>query len=235
MPFQYTDFDSRYRISAGALKNAGAYAIFSSQIVPSSLMIIGHNPGGDPAKCVAQISAITEGFHDYVNNVTGPNAEPYKLATVMNKYLTRMLELDDDEALRQIPKINVVFRRSENESTFGQHHANLSMKEAAEHDKEFVEEIIRYVNPKGIVFEGHGAWEKFRELYCDPLTSADECVIRAGRNVRLVRLANPFVTCLGRQVAAVILAHPSQYGSWRAIERADEQVRSHLLASSVAV
>lgn len=226
MSFDYSDFDRRYRSSLGFEVAKGAYAIFYSQIVPSSLMLIGHNPGGNPDECGPQSLDIQAGFHDYVSNLCATGSDRYPLATAMRAYLTRLLSTDLN-GLRTVPKINLVFRRSEDEASFADHHDGLSMWEAALHERPFVEDLIKAVKPAGIIFEGHKAWEKFLAIYCSPGCSA-ETVVRAGNNVRLVQLANPIVKCLGHRVSAVILAHPSRYGTWQAMAEGDEDVRAHL-------
>ena len=222
----YREFDSRYRRSLGSALAAGDYAIFYSQILRSSLMIIGHNPGGNPDECGPQSLKIEEGFHDYVNNAEAREGDRYPLATAMRGYLTRVLGIGLND-LRRIPKINLVFRRSEDEARFAGHHADISMWNAANHDRPFVEELIESIEPSGIIFEGHKAWNKFCVLYCASDCPA-ETVVRAGNNVRMVQLARPLVKCLDRTINAVILAHPSRYGTWKATAEGDEAVRAHL-------
>lgn len=224
--FDYLEFDRRYRLSLGSEIPGGAYAIFYSQIMPSSLLIIGHNPGGNPDGCGPQSLDIEQGFHDYVSNAEARGSDRYRLATAMRAYLVRLLGIDVNE-IRKVPKINLIFRRSEDEATFAGHHNGMSMWFAARHDRPFVEELITSVDPSGMIFEGHKAWAKFCEIYC-ACNCSTETVVLAGNNVKLVQMAKPFVKCLGRTINAVILAHPSRYGTWKAMADGDDAVRAHL-------
>ncbi|CAM9981797.1 unnamed protein product [Chrysoparadoxa australica] len=224
--FDYEDFDKRYRDSLGYEIADGFYAIFYSQIVSSSLMIIGHNPGGEPGEIKQQSVKIEEGFHEYVSNAHEDASNRYRLATNMRSYLTRLLNISVDE-ISSIPKINLVFRRSKDKNSFSKDHNELTMWKAAEHDQEFVQELISTVDPSAIIFEGHEAWKKFCKLYCEPDCSV-VWELKAGNDVRLIQLSNPFVKCLGRNIRAVILAHPSRYGTWGAMAEGDEAVRAHL-------
>ena len=227
--FNYTDFLSGYEKKIGPFKHKGAFAIYYSEIIPSNLMMIGHNPGGDPACENRARNSVKSGFHEYVDNAGG-SEESYKLAKIMNAYLRRLLDINSDQ-IRKIPKINIVFRRSKNAAEFARNHDGLSIWCAAKEDQPFIEEMMRVIQPKAIIFEGIKAWEKFRYLYCAHEINGPECIKKAGNNVRLVQSAKPHVHCLNRPIAALILAHPSHYGNWQAMKEADSLSRSFLTSA----
>ena len=131
--FNYADFLSRYEKEIGPFKHKGAFAIYYSEIIPSNLMMIGHNPGGNPARENRARNSVKSGFHEYVNNAGG-SEESYKLAKIMNGYLRRLLDLNSDQ-IRKIPKINIVFRRSKNAAEFAQDHDGLSIWCAAKEEQ----------------------------------------------------------------------------------------------------
>src|SRR4051812_10771232 len=84
------------------------FKIFYSDIRRSPIAIIGLNPGGNPANPDELQRASTfydRDEHDYVDC-------KYPLAVKMRNFLLRSGIAADDDAIRAIPKLNVIFHRS---------------------------------------------------------------------------------------------------------------------------
>ena len=92
--------DQQYRKASG-LTHRRDYSIFYSRVVPCRTLVLGFNPGGDPATWDESALAST-GFyenweHEYVDC-------HYPLACAMREFLQVALSLTDTEAVRRIPK-----------------------------------------------------------------------------------------------------------------------------------
>jgi hypothetical protein len=224
--FDYRGFAARYAAAFGERRHAGDYDIFYSQIVPSPLMIIGHNPGGSPAREAAPAQEVQDGYHEYA-------AHDYKLARVMRRYLGDLLG-SGEAGIAAVPKINIVFARSEDANSFAEWHRQ-DMWAAARRDAPFVAEILRFVGPRALIFEGRHAWDKFRALHAgsEPPAEPERVFTHQPGKVRLIEIADLPVAALDRKVRCVVLAHPSRFGTWRSFRAADAEVRRHLAAAGV--
>lgn len=252
--FNYKDFGTRYHQTwENEVKNKETlkypYDIFYSHIVRSDVMIIGHNPGGDPLglekddnKSEPEPKAIfppsldvKDGFHEYteVDGYESDGRQKYlhtgSIYSPMRKYLSELFEIEVS-AITAWPKINTVFHRSQSENDFAKPHG-YNIWDAGKIDKPFVNEIIKYVRPKCIIVEGMTAWDKLKYFHGANESKPVEhdgkafCAI-GGRNVRLARLFDTPLNGVDREVRALVLAHPSRYGNWQALRDHDATIRT---------
>jgi len=213
--------DTAYRASTG-LEDRRHYSIFYSQILPSDILIIGFNPGGDPGASdeskLASTSFYENGEHEYVDC-------DYALAMAMRGFLINTGVAASVEDIRSIPKINLIFRRS---SIMNQ--LPLSAREALAESKPFVEQILQAVKPRVIVFEGLSTMEKFESLYCSngfPEMYTGEVYTPNGRaKARIYRAGTGTVDCLNKECVLVGIGHPSKYGRRAEWSQVEEKARS---------
>ncbi len=128
----------------GHLRHDRYFKIFYSHITTAQLAIVGLNPGGNPSDTEDPESAsklYERGEHDYVDC-------GYRLATVMRRRLIEARVVESVDALRRIPKINVIFHRSETIDDLG------GAGEALRMAGPFVLQILEAVSPEVVISEG---------------------------------------------------------------------------------
>lgn len=200
--------DEEYCTVSG-LTERRLYSIYYSKVAPSSLMVIGYNPGGDPdhwdESLLASRSFYENDEHEYVDC-------HYPLAVAMRSFLTTVLGLRSVEQVRTVPKTNLIFRRSRSQESLG-----LRPAEALEEARPFVEQIIERVQPCAIFFEGTVTLDQFERLYTEDVSrfrDGPPVTTPNGRNhATIFRLDDGHVRCLGRRVTLIGLGHPSKYSS----------------------
>jgi hypothetical protein len=199
------DLDREYRERSG-LGDRRHYSIFYSRISQSPLMILGINPGGDPARWSMPVGAdefCSEWQHDYVD-------ERYEIQAVMQPLLRRVLRIDDS-VLRRIPKTNMIFRRSQGVSRFRDQQSGMTMDAALREAAPTLEKIIRRVSPKAIIFEGLDALAMFNRTF--------------GRGALSASLVAPVTTPNGRHPA---LIYSSKYARRKEFEVAEADMMTRL-------
>jgi hypothetical protein len=144
----------RYRSTLPVEKQSDTYfKVFYSDIRPSKLLIVGINPGGDPLDPPHDAASLLyeKGEHDYADC-------GYRLALKMTEFLKGSGIVRSTDAIRTIPKINVIFERS---ASFD---ALADPEGAATRSAPFVREIVEAVKPKLLLFEGVKAFDIFRRF-----------------------------------------------------------------------
>jgi hypothetical protein len=182
------------------------FKIFYSDIRRSQVAIIGLNPGGNPAKPDELQRASTvydRNEHDYVDC-------KYPLAVKMRNFLLRSGIAADDDGIRAIPKLNVIFHRSVSLATLG------GADHAARVSAPFVKEMLCEIRPEFLLFEGAAGFATYRR-FVDGVSAARPIPIGAP-HVR-VHVCDP------NDRTIVVLSHPTGY-RWRAVDwnRAMEEV-----------
>jgi hypothetical protein len=224
------DLDERYRQASG-LSERRFFSIFYSQVIPSRLMLLGFNPGGNPAtwdeSLLASRSYYEDGEHEYVDF-----KHDSKFYRAMQAFLLRVLHLQSVAAIRKIPKTNLIFRRSsQSDSTF-KRQQGIPISNAAEEARPFVEEILARVQPEVILLEGTTTLKFFLERYCtevDPQVDGQAVTTPNGKNLAIIyREEKALVSALGRKVPLVAIGHPSKYGARREWEQVMSRAESLL-------
>jgi hypothetical protein len=220
--------DTDYRKATG-LEARADYSIFYSQVAPSPILILGWNPGGDPAtwteEALASSSLYEHGEHEYVDC-------HYRIARVMRELLEEALDLDGFEPIRKIPKSNIIFRRSR-----AMDGLSLSDAEALDEAQPFVQRIIRHTNPELILLEGMGTFDRFLRRYCsDVRVDPDDTPITTpngpGR-ATIFQSASAIPKALGRPVTVLGLGHPSRYGGRREWPEVTKRCKAHLRSVTI--
>lgn len=220
------ELDREYRDRSG-LTERRHYSIFYSRIPPSPLMILGINPGGNPATWTMPAGAdefCSAWQHDYVD-------ERYPIQAVMQPLLQKVLGIDD-ASLRRIPKTNMVFRRSQGVSKFQEQQSGMTMDTALKEAAPTLEKIVRRVSPKAILFEGLDALAMFNRTFgtgalgsslVDPVTTPNgrhRALIYSVHELRTSILPDPIVACA--------LAHPSKYARRVEFQTAEKDMTERL-------
>ncbi len=198
--------DTEYQKLSG-LSERKFYSIYYSQIIPSPVLILGFNPGGDPnnwdKSVLASQTFYENNEHEYVDC-------DYKIAVAMRKFLINVLSLSDKEDIRNIPKTNIIFRRSISTNSLG-----LSKEHAILEAKPILNQILIRVAPKTIICEGIGTLEKFEKHYCENVNEfADDTKIHTpnGKNEALIYKADEgIITILSQSTKLLGIGHPSKY------------------------
>ncbi len=202
--------DEGYRAASG-LKERRHYSIFYSSIQRSALLILGWNPGGNPATWdesqLASNSFYENGEHEYVDC-------HYKLALAMRGFLMASLGLSTPQEIRSIPKSNLIFRRST-----GQGSLSLSARAALDECRPFVQELVSRVSPSHIILEGMTTLDEFGASYCSEVSrdvdGASVVTPNGARKARIYRADSAVVRCLDRRVTLVGVGHPSKFAGRR--------------------
>ena len=220
------NLDSEYRDITG-LKDRRYFSIFYSQVKPSKTLILGYNPGGDPRNW-DESALSSRGFyenreHEYVDT-------NFPTSLRMRDYLLKSGLVNRVDEIRDIPKINLIFRRSRNMNELP-----VPPRQALAEAKPFVERIIKNVNPELIVCEGKSTLDRFESLYCG--TKEQEVDGRAvftpnGRhNALIYRADRAHVNCLARSCMLVGIGHPSKYSArveWRDVLKNSRNLLSEM-------
>jgi hypothetical protein len=211
------------------LRDRARYKIFYSQLVRADLLVLGINPGGDPKKPEELMSASTTYYenweHDYVDCV-----DPrYTLKHAMFPFLKNILNTNK-EAIRLIPKTNLIFRRSPGVKSLPELHDGMTITEAMKEASPTIEQIMRFVQPKMVLLEGTSLRDKFKVRYCSGQLSELAESIKdkyRGQRVNIFTANNMHVNCLGRELPVVAIGHPSHFGdkpAWGSVQQATRSI-----------
>lgn len=153
--------DAEYRAASG-LRDRRYYSIFYGIPARSDLLMLNANPGGTPDNF--QIVNVAAGEHEYIE---GANSG----ATTRNgaMLLQYLADVGSSEGIRHVQVSNIAFRRSSDKSSAG-----LPFAEAVREAKPFVEQIIRFVQPKAILFAGDSNLHTFARVHRGELTPYPE-------------------------------------------------------------
>lgn len=138
----------------------------------------------------------------------------------------------DADVVRRIPKTNMVFRRSSQETMFAQQQDGMTMRAALKEGMPVLERIIRQVQPQAIIFEGHGALKRFVEAFGDGPPSASlvpAVTTPNGRARALIYAVHEVRTrLLPEPIVAIALAHPLKYAARAEFDIARSDMRERL-------
>lgn len=207
--------DSQYRESTG-LRERRYYSIFYSLVEPSKILILGFNPGGDPAtwseSALASRSFYENREHEYVDT-------DFPTSVGMRDFLLGSGIVETVEEIRDIPKINLIFRRSRNMNELP-----ITPRQAVLEAQPYIEKIIQRVSPELIICEGKSTLDKFEAFYCgktDQEVDGQTVLTPNGRhNALIYRADRATVKCIEKPCILVGIGHPSKYSSrseWQSV------------------
>jgi len=214
------DLDRRFRAATNL--DIGSYKIFYSRIQPAEILVLGINPGGNPStfhkevplfypqEWVSRILAnefwFEKGEHEYVDC-------SYPIARAMTRFLGSVTGTGPEQ-IRGIPKTNLAFRRSPGVDQFRALHG-ITLEQAKDEARPFVEEVLRWVQPRMIVLEGVSLMQDFLSGYGKGSGRTLIGPVMTPYRGRLARVCigeEVTISCLGRPVAVIAIGHPSSFG-----------------------
>ena len=215
------DLDRRFRSISG-LTDRRDYSIFYSRVQPSPVMVIGIKPGGarDGSHLLASQSLYENWEHEYVD-------KDYRIAAVMRPTLVSVLEARDSEELRGVPKTNTFFQRAVGTDDF----TLQELRQYGELCAPFLAEIVAYIRPEAIVFEGIAARDNFVRHQCSTVTKDESATVtgmRRGRMSTFFQMEMCVVKSLGYSTDLLTLGHPSHFGHLPTWEPAVHALRANL-------
>lgn len=216
---QMTILESRYRKASG-LKDRASYAIFYCPVRPAPILVLGINPGGDPAdvypdgvrlrrgkgRGAASASYYKHNEHCMLDCDWSENRIVPLLASL----------LGDREAIRnKVVKTNLAFRRSPNVREFERVHNGMALSDAYKEAQPFLREIIGIVQPKLVILESSRA--EFLPTFkgCAGATESapvgdPDSAPKIG-NITVFRAERATIPNVAGQVLIVQLPHPSRF------------------------
>ena len=160
----------RYLQSSG-LSDRAWYKIFYCQLRPAPLLLLGLNPGGDPANTTSdgtrhftgEIAAASPGL--YENGEHDLLDCSWKENIGLKKLLLPLFG-NEEKIRRQVVKTNLAFRRSSRAT-------KINMKNAMAEAVPFLADIIGYVKPRVVILTG-GTISEFSRIFCRTSESLEE-------------------------------------------------------------
>ncbi|MFB4203585.1 hypothetical protein KBTX_02389 [wastewater metagenome] len=222
------NLDAAYRRASG-VAGFNEYKIFSGPVIPAPVLVLGLNPGGDPATWRLSVPETAgsrdpfygDGSHDF-------DVCDYPEARAMRHLLNSALRVP--RLAGSVVKSNLVFRRSARGDRGFRAFHGIDMNEAAEEARPFVTDIMARTDPAMILLEGQ-LLPRFTALYGEgDLEPVDEPVLTpAGPHSTMLYEAYRYrVPVLARHVTIVKIAHPSTFGGRYRKARVDDRIRGLL-------
>jgi len=204
------DLEDRYR-TASHLADRSQFRIFYGPVHPAVMLVLGINPGGDPADVMpdgvgsrsgGKLHAASAGYHE------NDESDVLDCDWPENRGLLKLvLPLVDDDrvALRsQMVKTNMAFRRSSKA-----HHIDLEAAKAEA--APFLAEIIDRVRPHLVLLAGVKL-EEFTGRFCSHVEVIGEAIRDPGVKQTVFRAARVELRATGTEALVVQVAHASQFG-----------------------
>ena len=215
--------DQQYREVSG-INDPSQYKTFYSRIDPGRLLVLGINPGGDPAAWKQEVgryypsswvTPLLNGdfwFENYEHEYVDCR---YPIQQVMNDFLRAILSVGNED-LRKIPKINLAFRRSPDTDSFKDLHG-MTLTQGQREATPFVARILEHVAPDVVLLEGMFL-DSFRRRLCQKGCHGEQLIeplttYWRGNDVRILAAEVLPVTCLGRSIPVIAIGHPSTFGN----------------------
>ena len=211
--------DDEYRALTGLSERRDAIIAYS-RLQPARAIVFGINPGGNPATWSGEIpdieTLVAQRWHDYLDS-------RYPLQAVMRDFLSFALDTDD-AGLRDVPKSNIIFRRSPGTDAFQDLHG-MTLIEAAREAAPFTRRILEQVDPRVVILEGKWCMARFRQFFCPtgygkrlgPTITGEF----RGTEQPCYIAHEMEVACLGRTLPVVALGHPTHFSrlpEWNAVK-----------------
>lgn len=193
------------------------YKIQYSHLHPFPLLALGDNPGGVPegGQLLESSTFYEKGQHDIVEYRSHPK---YHIAAGMFALFAAILGTRDLDSIRQVPYLNVTFRRSQNKAAL-----NVGEAGAARESAPVLEKIIRLVDPSYVLIT-RGGFSHFQKLHLSKVALLPEDPISTpnGKNdATIFEAYKGVLAATGREVPIAVVGHPSKYArrtdTWAAV------------------
>lgn len=204
------DLEARYRAASG-LTDRSRYRIFYGPLRPADWLVLGINPGGDPADVLPDGVGSRSGGKPHAASAKyheNDESDVLDCDWPENRGLLKLLlPLADGDrvALRsRMVKTNVAFRRSSKA-----HHIDLEAAKAEA--APFLGEIIDRVRPHLVLLAGVKL-DDFTGRFCSKVQLIGELIRDPGVKQTVFRPARVEMQATGTEALAVQVAHASQFG-----------------------
>lgn len=231
------DLETRYK-KRSALRDRSQYKIFYSSVRPAKILVLGINPGGNPAEIMPdgmnlknssdglKRGSASDGF--YENDEHDLLDCSWRENNIV-KLLIPLVGGKREAIRRHVVKTNVAFRRSSKTAGFDIECAKV---EAAP----FLAEIIEFVRPKLIILAGVKL-DEFTRRFCSSSREVGDRLVDPRVKQTVFRAAVVILQRGAHKAIAVQVAHASQF-SWtydkyqvaKTIERVHEVLGETLVA-----
>lgn len=203
------DLEGRYRAASG-LADRSRYKIFYGRVRPANVLLLGINPGGDPADVMPDGMGSRSGGRPHASSAGYYDDDESDLLDCQWKENDGLLKLlrplfnHDDAAIRaNVVKTNVAFRR-------GKKVTSIEVEAAKGEAAPFLAEIVGRVRP-GLVLLTGARLEDFTTRFCRDVHPIGESVRDPGVKQTVFRAARVELRATGATAFAVQLAHASQF------------------------
>jgi len=194
------------------------FKLFYSHLHAFPAMVLGLNPGGDPADPGLVHGASDRLYdryeHDYLFY---RNDSWYALARPMSHFLSEVMGTRRVDVLRQIPVSNVVFRRSAASESKGQTFRNLhgmTLRDAFNKENDTLKQMVARVNPSVLFLVSPAAWELYKRLCSDVQVDAPITVANGSNRSRIFFKATAVMPFLGAERRTLLVTgHPSKFAT----------------------
>lgn len=209
VPFMQS-LETRYRAASG-LVDRSQYKVFYGPVRPAEILVLGINPGGDPAEMMPdgvryrvgpRVGAASAGY--YEKNESDLLDCTWRENNVL-KIIVPLVGGDREEVRTQVVKSNVAFRRSKKAN-------EIDIGRAKTEAVPFLAEIIEAVRPRLILLTGVRL-DEFARRYCEISVPVGETVRDDAVKQTVFRAAHVTPRASTAPVLAVQVAHASQF-SW---------------------
>lgn len=204
------DLELRYKKISG-LTDRSQYKIFYGPVRPAQILVLGINPGGDPAKTepnglrhkTGEIAAASASF--YENDECDLLDCDWKENKGLKKLLLPLFDGSEKLIRHQVVKTNLAFKRSPKIT-------DIDIKAAKQEATPFLMEIIYTVQPQLVILTG-GTLKAFLEQFSSKHIEATKQI--RDENVKQTVFEAAYVNLHGckSETLVVRVAHASQF-SW---------------------
>ncbi len=204
------DLEARYRAASG-LADRSQYRIFYGPVRPAEMLVLGINPGGDPADVMpdgvgsrsgGKPHAASAGYHE--NDESDVLDCDWPENRGLLKLLLPLADGDRERLRACMVKTNVAFRRSSKAHM-------IDLPSAKSEAAPFLAEIIDRVRPHLVLLAGVKL-EDFTGRFCNKVQMIGEVMRDPGVKQTVFRPARVELRANGTEALAVQLAHASQFG-----------------------
>ena len=204
------DVEDRYKAASG-LDNRSQYKIYYCAVQPAEILLLGINPGGDPADITPDGTKTRNGeivsssgfyYENYEHDV-------FDCEWAMNRkirpFLRNLTERQDTEIRKRVVYTNIAFRRSRGVD-------DIDIEGAKREAASFLVEIASYVAPRLIILSG-AKLKDFENLICDECQEIETRQVEPRINHTVFWPARVKIKGSSIDAVAVQIAHASQF-SW---------------------